>query len=216
MPLGLTARSGSRIYRAAATKSSSTLTSLLERACAIWSDQGCAPLSPDVAGANERTGHRLRTGRNWGRGKAAKSAVAVDQSPMSRWRNRTTRSRMVRRRFSRCRPVRRSAPRSTKTRSLFPRDLARTDARAGPGDRHRTKASDAIRHLPLRWRADLVRRSLAEALHAAALRCSAGGRCRSAPAARPRSRRRGREVWAWRVRCMRSLAITFSLRRPDG
>ena len=187
MPLGLNARSGSRVCRAAATKSSLTLTSR----SAAWrpSDRGCAPLSPDVAVPTNATGIGSSTRPKQGGAKRRNRPWRVDQADVA-----LAESHHMIAGFGiprRCRPVdRRSSASVTKTRSPFPRDLARTAHAPDLVIGIVPRLPDAIRHLPLRWRVDLVRRSLAEVLHAAALlRCSAGGRCRSpAPAARPRSR----------------------------
>src|SRR5580700_5013585 len=74
--LGLNARSASRIYRAAATKSSLTLTSRSN----TWRSERSRPCSA-LAGcgdANERTGIGFAQAET-GRGEAAKSTAAIDQ-----------------------------------------------------------------------------------------------------------------------------------------
>ena len=146
------------------------------------------PLSAGCGGCQRTNRYRLRTQAETGRGKVGrKSAVAVDQARMSRWQDRAPHDRPV---SSSAMPTGFADQRLGDEDALaFPRDLARNCARAGPGDRHHYQGSDAIRHLPLRWRVDLVRRSLAECFITAALRCSAGGRCRSRSCCSARVRR---------------------------
>src|SRR5580693_1408385 len=78
--LGLNPRSGSRIYRAAATKSSLTPTS----GSNTWRSERSRPCSAlaGCGGASRRTGIGFAQAET-GRGEAAKPAAAVDQADVA-------------------------------------------------------------------------------------------------------------------------------------
>src|SRR6202035_4895909 len=77
---GLNARSGSRIYRAAATKSSLTLTSRSN----TWRSERSRPCSAlaGCGGANKRTGIGFAQAQT-GRSEAPKSTAAIDQADVA-------------------------------------------------------------------------------------------------------------------------------------
>src|ERR1700722_824331 len=153
--LGLNARSASRIYRAAATKSSLTPTSRSN----TWRSERSRPCSA-LAGfgsSNKRTGIGFAQAET-GRGEAAKSAAAIDQADVA-----IAEAHHMIAGFEFGDANQFADQRLGDEYALaFPHDLARAAHAPDLVIGIVAMLLDAIRHLPLRWRVDLVRRSLAE------------------------------------------------------
>src|ERR1700736_2677387 len=152
--LGLNARSASRIYRAAATKSSLTPTSRSN----TWRSERSRPCSAlsGCGGCTNRTG--IGCEAETGRGEAAKSAAAIDQADVA-----IAEAHHMIAGFEFGDANQFADQRLGDEYALaFPHDLARAAHAPDLVIGIVPMLLDAIRHLPLRWRVDLVRRSLAE------------------------------------------------------
>src|SRR6202161_3715740 len=154
---GLSVRSGSRIYREAATKSSLTPTSRSN----TWRSDRSGPFPGGGSMWRGRAGFGIGGGvaqAKAGRGEAAEPAVAIDQTDVA-----VAEAHHMIAGFAFVKADRFADQRFADKHALaLPHDLARTAHAADlvfgivPG------ILDALRHRPRRWRVDLLRRPLAE------------------------------------------------------